>query len=115
MIHQGEIYLVKFGKSYKSEFGKIRPAVILQNNLFNTFLLTKKYKSVLVVPLSTLEEETEYKIKIKARDRLKKDSFIVASWICSVDIDRILLDKGLITKLNYDELEELKEKICKLL
>ncbi len=115
MIQQGEIYLVQFGKNYKSEFGKIRPAVIVQNNLFNTFLLTTKYKNVLVVPLSTLEEETEYKIKITARDRLKKDSYIVASWICSVDIDRILLDKGLITKLSESELQELKQKICDLM
>ena len=115
MIQQGEIYLVEFGKNYKSEFGKIRPAVILQSDIFNTLLLTKKYKNVLVVPLSTLNEETEYKIKIKARDRLKRDSFIVASWICSVDLDRILVDKGLITRLSEDELQELKEKVCKLL
>ena len=115
MIRQGEIYLVEFGKNYKSEFGKVRPAVVLQNDIFNALLFTKKYKSVLVVPLSTLDEETEYKIAIKARDRLKKDSFIVASWICSVDLDRIMVDKGLITKLTMDELQKLKQKICDLL
>ncbi len=115
MIRQGEVYLVEFGKNYKSEFGKIRPAVILQSDIFNALLLTKKYKSVLVVPLSTLDEETEYKIKIKSGDRLKKDSFIVASWICSVDLDRIMIEKGLITKLSSEELKELKEKICRLL
>ena len=32
MIEQGEVYLVDFAKKYNSEFGKVRPAVILQNN-----------------------------------------------------------------------------------
>ena len=38
MIKQGEIYLVDFAKKYNSEFGKIRPAVILQNDFLNRSL-----------------------------------------------------------------------------
>jgi len=62
MIEQGEIYLVHFAKKYNSEFGKIRPAVILQNNFFNRALEDTHYQSVLVVPLSTKDEQTDYKI-----------------------------------------------------
>ncbi len=115
LIEQGSIYLVNFGKKYNSEFGKIRPVVVLQNDFLNFYIQESEYKSVLVVPLSTVQATTEYKIEIKARDRLKKDSFIVANWICSLDIDRILTEYGVITKLRDDELSLLKDKICSLI
>ena len=115
MIAQGEIYLVDFAKKYNSEFGKVRPAVILQNNFLNRSLDVSKYQSVLVVPLSTQDIQTEYKIEISPRDNLKEKSFIVANWLCTLDLKRIQVDKGIITKLSSDELQELKAKICDLI
>ena len=115
MIQQGEIYLVDFAKKYNSEFGKVRPAVILQNNFLNRALSISKFQSVLVVPLTTQDIQTEYKIKIDPRDNLKEKSFIVANWLCTLDINRIQIDKGIITKLNDDELTILKSKICDLI
>ncbi len=114
-IKQGDVYLVDFGESYNSEFGKIRPAVIMQNDFLNSILFISRYKSVLVIPFSSKDIQSEYRVKIKKRDKLQKDSYIVVNWICTLDMKRIQTNKGLITKLNYDELEELKEKICKLL
>ncbi len=32
-MRRGEVYLVNFGKKYNSEFGKIRPALIIQNDI----------------------------------------------------------------------------------
>ena len=115
MIEQGEVYLVDFAKKYNSEFGKIRPAVILQNNFLNRSLEETQYRSVLVVPLSTKDIKTEYKIEITPRDNLKERSFIVANWLCTLDMGRIQLDKGIITKLESDELQKLKSKICDLI
>ncbi len=115
MIQQGEVYLIDFAKKYNSEFGKVRPAVILQNNFFNRSLEDTEYQSVLVVPLSTKDEKTDYKIEIKPRDNLKEKSFIVANWLCTLDIARIHLDKGVITKLSSNELQQLKSKICDLM
>ncbi len=115
MIEQGEIYLVDFTKKYHSEFGKIRPAVIVQNNFLNRSLEISKYQSVLVVPLSTQDIQTEYKIEISPRDHLKEKSYIVANWLCTLDMKRIQLDKGLITKLKPQELQKLKSKICDLI
>ncbi len=115
MIEQGEVYLVDFAKKYNSEFGKIRPAVILQNNFLNRSIAESKYQSVLVVPLSTEDIQTEYKIEIAPRDNLKEKSFIVANWLCTLDLKRIQLDKGIITKLESDELQKLKSKICDLI
>ena len=115
MIQQGEVYLVDFAKKYNSEFGKIRPAVILQNNFFNRALEDTDYQSVLVVPLSTKDEQTDYKIEIYQRDNLKEKSFIIANWLCTLDAKRIHLDKGIITKLSFNELQQLKSKICDLI
>ena len=114
MIQQGEVYLVDFAKKYNSEFGKIRPAVILQNNFLNRALEDQHYQSVLVVPLSTQDIQTQYKIEIKPRDNLQERSFIVANWLCTLDIKRIELKKGVLTKLSSKELQELKSKICDL-
>ena len=115
MIQQGEVYLVHFAKKYNSEFGKIRPAVILQNNFLNRALEDTDYQSVLLVPFSTKDEQTDYKIEIQPRDNLKERSFIVANWLCTLDIERIQLDKGAIAKLSSDELQQLKSKICDLM
>jgi len=115
MIEQGEVYLVDFTKKYNSEFGKVRPAVILQNNFLNRSLQVSKFQSVLVVPLSTQDIKTEYKIELSPRDNLDEKSFIVANWLCTLDIKRIQLDKGVITKLTSMELENLKSKICDLI
>lgn len=115
MIEQGEVYLVDFAKKYNSEFGKVRPAVVLQNNFLNRALSISKFQSVLVVPLSTQDIQTEYKIEIEARDNLQEKSFIVANWLCTLDINRIQIDKGVITKLSSDELQGLKLKLCDLI
>ena len=115
MIEQGEVYLVDFSKKYNSEFGKVRPAVILQNNFLNRALEISKYQSVLVVPLSTQDIQTEYKIEVMPRDNLKDKSFIVANWLCTLDLKRIQMDKGIITKLSSDELQQLKRKLCDLM
>ena len=32
-MRRDDIYLVNFGKKYNSEFGKIRPAMIVQNDI----------------------------------------------------------------------------------
>ncbi|SFP83262.1 type II toxin-antitoxin system PemK/MazF family toxin [Hydrogenimonas thermophila] len=115
MIEQGEVYLVDFAKKYNSEFGKVRPAVVLQNNFLNRALEDTQYQSVLVVPLSTQDIQTEYKIEIGPRDNLKEKSFIVANWLCTLDFQRIQLEKGVITKLSSDELQQLKSKVCDLI
>jgi len=115
MIEQGEVYLVDFAKKYNSEFGKVRPAVVLQNNFFNRSLENAQYQSVLLVPLSTRDIQTEYKIEIAPRDNLKEKSYIVANWLCTLDLKRMQLDKGVITKLSSDELQQLKAKICDLI
>jgi len=85
-IRQGEVYLVNFAKKYHSEFGKVRPALILQNDFLNQAIDENFYQSVLVVPFSTNGSYSDYKIPITARDCLDKESYCVCNWICTVDV-----------------------------
>ena len=115
MIKQGEVYLVNFGKKYNSEFGKIRPAVIMQNNFLNKTIERNKYKSVLVVPLSSTQIGDDFRVILKKRDNLLQDSECVANWICTLDISRVLIEKGIITRLSNKEFEELRYKVYSLI
>ena len=115
MSRQGEIYLVNFGKKYNSELGKVRPAVIIQNNFLNKFVQESAFKNVLVIPLTTRDIETEYKVPIQKRDKLLQDSYIITNWICALDLTHILTEKGVLTKLTENELQMLKKRIFALI
>lgn len=114
-IKQREVYLVDFGKRYNSEFGKIRPAVVMQTDFLNYAIDMQKYKSVLIVPLSSSKIGNDYRLRIPARDKLEKESFCVANWICTVDIERVKFDKGILTVLSDQEFAALREKVCSLI
>jgi mRNA-degrading endonuclease toxin of MazEF toxin-antitoxin module len=47
MIVQGGVYLVNFAKTYHSELGKIRPAVVIQDNFLNRSRLLRRLKLLL--------------------------------------------------------------------
>ncbi len=115
MIRQGEIYLANFGQKYNSELGKIRPAVVMQKNFFNYAIESNVYKQVLVVPLSTLPIEDDYRILLKKRDNLHKDSYMIANWLCTLDLEHILVEKGLLTRLTEEEFNNLKARVCDLM
>jgi len=112
MIRQGEIYLVDFGKKYHSELGKKRPAIVIQNNMLNRAVAERLYPSVMVVPLTTDNVETDYKLKLSARDKLKKESYAIMTWICSVDVSRFDLQTGALTQLKAEEFAALKARLC---
>jgi mRNA interferase MazF len=111
MIRQGEIYLINFGKKYNSEFGKIRPAVVIQNNEINKILPEVQYKSVAVIPLTTvLNPNSFFRVHLIARDNLIQDSDIVCNWVCTIDFDKIQTD-NLLTTLSNNELMSVKDKV----
>jgi len=115
MIQQGEVYLVDFGKKHHSELGKVRPAVVVQNDFFNRALQESLFHSVIVIPLTTDDIMTQYKITIPKRDKLQKPSYIITTWVCGVDIDRFDLDTGILTRLSGEEMVALKERFCEML
>jgi mRNA interferase MazF len=111
-MRRGEIYLVNFGKKYNSEFGKIRPALIIQNDIANRNIDKVAFKGVTLLPLTTNITNGSVRVKITKREHLKQDSEICINELCTLDISRIKLDK-LLTKLTKDELHEVDEKLKK--
>lgn len=111
-MKRGEIYLINFGKKYNSEFGKIRPALIIQNDVANRNIDKVEFKGVTVIPITTNLCGGNLRVKIQSRENLIQDSEICINELCTLNLSRIDLDKKL-TTLNDEELEEVRIKLMK--
>jgi len=111
-MKRGEIYLVNFGKKYNSEFGKVRPALIIQNDVANRNIDRVDFKGVTVIPISTNIFGGDLRVKIEKRDNLEKTSEICINELCTLDISRIELS-NILTLLTSDELKEVQLKLLK--
>lgn len=111
-MKRGEIYLVNFGKKYNSEFGKVRPALIIQNDVANRNIDKVEFKGVTVIPISTNLFGGDLRVSIEKRDNLEMKSEICINELCTLDISRIFLDK-LLTFLTQEELGEVETKLLR--
>ncbi len=109
-MRRGDIYLVNFGKKYNSEFGKIRPAMIVQNDIANRNIDKVMFKGVSLLPITTSLCGGDLRVLIKSRDFLDKDSEICINEICTLDLSRIDTEKKLAC-LEDRELEEVNKKL----
>lgn len=109
-VKRGNIYLVDFGNRYKSELGKVRPALVLQSDYVNENLDIAPFKSVLVIPMTTDLKGGRFRYRIPVRDNLEKESELIINWMCTVDLDRFKEDTVL-TSLTDSEIKELKNKL----
>lgn len=111
-MRRGEIYIVNFGKKYNSEFGKLRPALIIQNDIANRNIDKVDFKGVTVIPMTTTISGGNLRVMVEVRDNLKQMSEICINELCTLDQNRIQLD-NVITKLTSNELNEVNEKLQK--
>ncbi len=109
-IRRGEIYLTNFGKKYNSEFGKTRPALIIQNDIANRNIDLVAFKGVTVMPLTTNLCGGDIRTLVKARDALEHDSEICINELCTLDLSRIDETKKC-TFLTTNEMEEVEAKL----
>ena len=111
-MKRGAIYLVNFGKKYNSEFGKVRPALIIQNDIANRNIDKVAFKGVTVIPLSTNLCGGDLRVQIPKREKLEKTSEICVNELCTLDQSRIDLEH-LLTSLTSDEMQEVATKLLK--
>jgi len=111
-MRRGEIYIVNFGKKYNSEFGKARPALIIQNDIANRNIDKVDFKGVTVIPMTTNISGGNLRVVVAIRDNLKQTSEICINELCTLDQSRIQID-NLITTLTSIELNEVDEKLQK--
>ena len=109
-MKRGEIYLVNFGKKYNSEFEKIRPALIIQNDIANRNIDKVAFKGVSVIPLTTTISGGNLRITIDKRDNLEAISEICINELCTLDLSRIDTIV-LLTKLTQEEQKEVNFKL----
>ena len=109
-MKRGEVYLVNFGKKYNSKFGKIRPALIIQNDTANRNIDKVFFKGVTLLPLTTTISGGDIRVLIEARENLQKNSEICINEICTLDISRIMMGDRL-TALTNKEMAEVNNKI----
>ena len=114
-IEKGEIYLANLGDVKCADIGKIRPVLIFQNNNLNRMVSDNLYNDVIIIPLSSKIKDNDFTYVIKKRDALKKDSTILCNAIKMINSKRLMLDNGVLTRLNPDEIKAVERKILLLL
>ncbi len=107
---RGEVYFAKLTDS-----AKIRPFLIYQNDYLNRACFEGIYHTVVVLPLSGQILGGDYRVLIKKRDLMKKDSEIVATAIGIISTGKIIFSKGLVTKLTDKELKKVDETVKKVM
>jgi len=109
-VRRGEIYLANFGKKYNSEFGKVRPALVIQNDIANRNIDKVAFKGVTIIPMTTVLSGGDLRVTIQARESLERDSEVCINELCTLDMSRLQLEKCL-TILSQDEMDELEMKL----
>jgi mRNA interferase MazF len=113
-IKKGEIYLANLGDRKNFDIGKVRPVLVFQNNFLNMMLEDTKFKDVVVLPLSSQIRTNDFSFFIKQRDNLEKDSTVLCNAIKMIDRTRLMLDKGILTKLSNDEIIDIENILYNL-
>jgi mRNA interferase MazF len=87
--YRGEIWLINLNPIKKSnEIGKIRPALVLQNDELNS----GNYPTTVILPLTTslIDDAEPLRYRVASRDKLEKDSDILIANIRSIDNTRFI-------------------------
>jgi len=103
-VCRGEIWLVNFNPVKKSnEVGKIRPALVIQNDELNH----GGYPTTMVLPFTTdlIDDAQPLRYRVQKKDRLEQDSDVLIAHIRSID-NRRLIEK--LTFLSNKQMEEIK-------
>ncbi len=105
-MNRGEIWLVNFDPTIGSEIKKTRPAIILSRQPFN-----RLRRTLLVVPLSSAHEETEFPLLIAVRSS-GRPAVAVVDQIKAAAKERFIRKLGTV---NAEELEQIGDALSTLL
>ena len=108
---RGEIWLINLNPVKKNnEMGKIRPAVVFQNNE----LVQNGYPTTIIIPLSTalIDDAEPIRFRIKKRDHLQQDSDAVITQIRYIDNSRFIKKIAILTQ---DEIRQIKKQLNEII
>ena len=107
----GEIWLANLNPTKGTEPGKTRPVLIIQDQI----LLDIQHPSTLIVPLTTnlIEDANPLRIRIKAQEKLKKDSDLLIDQIRTIDNKRFA--HGPLVKLTKQQMRMVYEAVFEVI
>ena len=109
VLTRGDICLVNFNPAKGGEIGKLRPAIVMSDEVDNEILDT-----VIVIPLSTVIEKDAlpYRYTITKRDKLEKDCDACIYEIRALSKIRV---KEKLALLDAQELQIIQNALCQIL
>ena len=113
-IKKGEIYLADLGDRNRLDIGKVRPVLVFQNNFLNMMLRDTKFKDVVILPISSQIRTNDFSYFLQSRDNLEKDSVVLCNVVKTIDVSRLITDKGVLTKLSDDEVIDIENILYNL-
>lgn len=109
-VCRGEIWLINLNPVKKNnEMGKIRPALVYQNDELNR----SGYATTIIIPLSTslIDNAEPIRMRVSKRDALEEDSDLVMTQIRAIDNDRFLKKLAVLTQKELQKVKELLDEI----
>lgn len=110
-MRRGEVWVARLNPNPGAEIGKVRPVLVLQDD----YLTEQGMPTVLVAPLTTqLRKSLEpLRVRLKARDRLRKDSQIMTDQLRA--LDRTRFGEGPLARLDGEEMAAVERSLRVLL
>ena len=104
-----EVVLVNLYPKKGDEVGKIRPAVIISDDVDNTELDT-----LIVLPLSTqiIDDVSPYRVRLSRRAGLEQDSDVLVHQIRTISKKRAI---KYISKITEEEYKMVKMALCQII
>lgn len=110
IVSKGEIWLVNLNPIKKNnEIGKIRPALVFQNDELNH----NNYPTTIIIPISSdLIDDTEpLRFRVSKREKLKENSDIVITQIRAIDNSRFIEKLAILSEDEFEYVKKLFNEI----
>lgn len=106
---RGEIWLINMNPGYKSVPGKVRPALVMQNDNI------RDIGSYIIIPLTSKHnpEASSLLHIVSARGDLLKNSYLILPMVQSIDESKLL--KGPLARLEQNEMDEVLKKLVRII
>lgn len=99
-MRRGEVWTANLNPNKGAEIGKVRPVLVIQDDRLNETGL----QTILVLPLTTQFRPAfaPMRVKLQARDRLVKDSYVMVEQVRGADRGRF--GEGPLATLTAEEM-----------
>ncbi len=106
-MRRGEIWTANLNPNKGAEIGKVRPVLVIQDDRLNQTGL----QTILVLPLTTQFRPAfaPMRVKLAARDRLVKDSYVMVEQVRVADRGRF--GEGPLTTLTAEEMAMVEKSL----